>query len=166
MAKWDIVAFLGVAVMTVSASVGIYLSSVGFDVSFHTIIAIWIGAMISTVAFVSWGEEKGVEEDFMKELVSKYRAPAAKKTEKIKTEVYAKSFKGMTSAFSYVIPFFTGFSLCALIIGFVVRSVEAIFISVVLTIFLVWLYRWVKKTQEKWKKFRYSGQTLVKHKKS
>jgi uncharacterized BrkB/YihY/UPF0761 family membrane protein len=65
-----------------------------------------------------------------------------------------------------VTPFFTGFSLCALIFGFVMKSVEAIFISVVLTIFLAWLYRWARRTQEKWKELRYGGQAPVKHKKS
>jgi Flp pilus assembly protein TadB len=164
MGKWDIVAFIGVAIMTVSASVGIYLNSVGYNVTFHTIMAIWIGAILATVAFVSWGEEKGLEEKVMEEIISKYKAPAAKKAEKIKTEVYAKSFGGVTSAFFYVIPFFTGFSLCALIFGIIWRSVEAIFISVILIIFLAWLYRWVRRTQEKWKKISQTGRALVKKK--
>lgn len=164
MGKWDIVAFIGVAIMTVSASVGIYLNTVGYNVTFHTIMAIWIGAILATVAFVSWGEEKGLEEKVMQEIISKYKTPSAKVTEKAKAEVYAKSFGGVTSAFLYVIPFFTGFSLCALIVGIIMGSVEAVLISVVLIIFLAWMYRWVRRTQEKWKKISRTGEAPAKKK--
>jgi hypothetical protein len=49
--------------------------------------------MIATVAFVSWGEEKGVEEDTMKEIISKYRAPAAKKAEKKRQKFTPSPFR-------------------------------------------------------------------------
>jgi hypothetical protein len=52
--------------------------------------------MIATVGFVYWGEEKGLEEGFMREFLAKYRKLGVQKPEKVlKTEIYAASFQGL-----------------------------------------------------------------------